>query len=64
MSDPPRRRARELVLKALYASDCGDVTPDADFSNVSDVGRLPARALDYAHRLYAVSYTHLRAHET
>ncbi|MEA3297525.1 MAG: transcription antitermination factor NusB [candidate division Zixibacteria bacterium] len=51
-SESPRRRARELVLQALYAHQHGDMEPDDDFSNIVSDKTLPGKALDFARQLY------------
>ena len=51
-TESPRRRARELVLQALYAYQYGNVEPDDNFSNIVDNEPLPGKALAFAKQLY------------
>jgi len=55
----PRRRARELVLKALYASDCGETPDEKNFADVAKSQRLSASNLRFAHTLFSLVRRHL-----
>jgi len=46
---PPRHQARELVLKALYALDCGT---EESFESLSDESSLAERHLNFAGELF------------
>ena len=54
VKNSPRHRARELVLKSLYAIDCGTADPDKSFKEISDDVSLPERQLKFAQDLFAV----------
>lgn len=54
MSYKWRSQARELVLQALYAAECGEVEVAEDFSNVSEVKDLAPEAVAYARKLYVL----------
>ena len=56
----PRHRARELVLKSLYALDCGTADPDKSFKEISDDVSLPERQLKFAQELFAVCKEQVR----
>ena len=56
----PRHRARELVLKSLYALDCGTADPDKSFKEISDDVSLPERQLKFAQDLFAVCKEQVR----
>lgn len=50
--DNSRRKAREVVLQALYALECGEVEADDNFSNILSETELAPRSLEYAQFLY------------
>ncbi len=50
--DNSRRKAREVVLQALYALECGEVEADGDFSNILSETELAPGSLEYAQFLY------------
>ncbi|MDH3892022.1 MAG: transcription antitermination factor NusB [candidate division Zixibacteria bacterium] len=52
MSQSPRSLARELVLQALYAVECGDASPDDDLFDIGVEDSPPPRAIDYARKLF------------
>ncbi len=60
VKNSPRHRARELVLKSLYALDCGTADPDKSFKEISDDVSLPERQLKFAQDLFAVCKEHVR----
>ena len=43
-----RRKAREVVLQALYALECGEVEADSTFSNILSETDLAPKSLEYA----------------
>ena len=47
-----RRKAREVVLQALYALECGEVEADSTFSNILSETDLAPKSLEYAQFLY------------
>jgi N utilization substance protein B len=53
MSESPRSLARELVLKALYAVECGEASPDNDLFDIGSEEAPPSpRATNYARKLF------------
>ena len=60
VKNSPRHRARELVLKSLYALDCGTADPDKSFKEISDDVSLPERQLKFAQDLFAVCKEQVR----
>ena len=60
VKNSPRHRARELVLKSLYAIDCGTADPDKSFKEISDDASLPERQLKFAQDLFAVCKDQVR----
>ena len=50
--DNTRRRAREVVLQALYALECGETEADKTFSNILSDTDMAAKSLEYAQFLY------------
>lgn len=52
MSESPRSQARELVLQALYAVECGDASVDDDLFGIGANHSPPPRALAYARKLF------------
>ncbi len=52
MSESPRSRARELVLQALYALECGEEAPGDDLFNIDPDDLPPPRAMTYARQLF------------
>jgi transcription antitermination factor NusB len=59
MKESPRRRARELILQALYASDCDDITPEERFDNVARNLKLSPNNLQFARTLFTFVREHL-----
>lgn len=55
----PRTQARELVLQALYAWECGEVEPAEDFSNIVEEDVPSEKALAYARDLFLMVRKHL-----
>jgi N utilization substance protein B len=47
-----RRKAREVVLQAMYALECGEVEADSTFSNILSETDLAPQSLEYAQFLY------------
>jgi len=60
VKNSPRHRARELVLKSLYALDCGTADPDKSFKEISDDVSLPERQLKFARDLFAICKEQVR----
>ncbi len=60
VNNSPRHKARELVLKSLYALDCGTTDPDKSFREISDNVTLPERQLKFAQDLFAVCKEQVR----
>ena len=61
MKESPRRRARELVLQAIYASDCalpaskqGEISPEEAFAKVIEDKKLSDKNLRFVHTLFAL----------
>ncbi|MFZ1683133.1 MAG: transcription antitermination factor NusB [Candidatus Zixiibacteriota bacterium] len=54
MSDSPRRRARELVLQALYASVSNDAPVGEQFQDFLEDEELSAKNLKFAEEFYAL----------
>lgn len=52
MSESPRSQARELVLQALYAVECGEATVDDDLFGIGADNAPQPRTLDYARKLF------------
>jgi len=50
--DNTRRKAREVVLQALYALECGETEADSTFSNILSETDLAPNSLEYAQFLY------------
>ncbi len=60
VKNSPRHRARELVLKSLYALDCGTADPDKSFKEISDDVSLPERQLKFAQDLFNICKEQVR----
>ncbi|PWB76441.1 transcription antitermination factor NusB [candidate division GN15 bacterium] len=58
MTDAPRRRARELVLQALYACDVGENDPDDVKQRIIADDSLSARNLEFARGMFALVREH------
>ncbi|HUV30259.1 MAG TPA: transcription antitermination factor NusB [Acidobacteriota bacterium] len=58
MADTARRRARELVLKALYAESVGGRDPDEIVSAIIAAGSLSKRAYEFARALFLLVCQH------
>ncbi len=58
MSESPRRRARELVLQALYAAEIEELDRDGIFENVVASQELSEKNLTFAHELFALTCSH------
>ncbi len=54
VKNSPRHRARELVLKSLYALDCGTADPEKSFNEISADVKLPERQLKFARDLFDI----------
>ncbi len=52
MEESPRRRARELVLKRLYASEIGEIESDDVIKNVVDEKALGKKNLEFAREYF------------
>lgn len=50
----PRHKARELVLKSLYALDCGTTDPEKSFKQLSEDSALSERHIRFASQLFAL----------
>ena len=48
----PRRKARELALKALYACEVGEQEPSEVFAGLSAESNLDEKTLSFAERLF------------
>jgi N utilization substance protein B len=48
----PRHKARELVLKSLYAIDCGSGEPENSFEEISKAYSIPDKQLKFAKELF------------
>ncbi len=59
IKNPPRHKARELVLKSLYALDCGSADPDKSFKLLSAEVSLPEKYLNFAAELFALCRKHI-----
>ena len=60
VKNSPRHKARELVLKSLYALDCGTADPDKSFKEISDDVSLPERQLKFAKDLFTICKEQVR----
>lgn len=58
MADAPRRRARELVLQALYACEIEDCDPEAIKLQVIADDTLSARNLEFARGMFSLVRQH------
>lgn len=58
LSDSPRRRARELVLHGLYASELQENDPQEVMLRVINEARLNGKNLTYARTLYSRTREH------
>jgi len=54
-----RRRAREYVLKALYANELGELTKEEIVQSIIEKGGLDEKTLAFAKRLYDVVVSNL-----
>ena len=54
MSESPRSQARELVLQALYAVECGEANVDDDLFGIGAENSPPPRTMAYARKLFAL----------
>lgn len=52
MSENSRHLARIIVLKALYATDHGELDPAQAFDDISSVEKLSKKNIDFARTLY------------
>lgn len=52
MSDSPRRRARELVLQALYACEFGEGKPEECLSGLLRTEQISEKNTEFARHLY------------
>jgi len=53
VSESPRRHARELVLQALYAVDCGNGQPEESLSGLLATESLSEKNAAFARQLFA-----------
>ncbi len=59
MSESPRTAARELVLQALYAVECGEAQPNDDLFEIASEDDAPSeRSRDYAVKLFGLVREH------
>ncbi len=58
MADAPRRRARELVLQALYACEIGENDPDDIQRRIIADDSLSARNLEFARGMFTLVREH------
>ncbi len=58
MKQSPRRLTRELVLKALYASDCGEIKPEESFAEIIKDHKLSEKNIQFAHTLFSLTGQH------
>lgn len=58
MADAPRRRARELVLQALYACEIGENDPEEVQLRIIADDALSARNLEFARGMFALVRQH------
>jgi len=58
MADAPRRRARELVLQALYACEVGENDPEEVQRRIITDDSLSARNLEFARGMFALVRQH------
>jgi N utilization substance protein B len=54
MKESPRRRTRELVLQALYASDYGETPPEETFASVFKGEKLSDKNLRFSRKLFTL----------
>ena len=54
----PRRLAREIVLQALYASDCDATAPEAAFAEIAKEHTLSEKNLKFARTLFDLCLRH------
>jgi len=54
MKQSPRRQARELVLKTLYASDCGETQPEESFAEIVKDQKLSDKNLQFVRTLFTL----------
>ena len=52
MSESPRSLARELVLQALYAVECGEASPGDDLFDIGSEEPPSPRSTEYARKLF------------
>jgi transcription antitermination protein NusB len=52
MSESPRRKAREIVLKALYASECMEDTPQESLKKLTENIKLTENNLLFVRKLF------------
>ncbi len=58
MKESPRRRVRELVLQALYASDCGETNSEGSLADLLKDERLSDKNVRFAHTLFSLVSQH------
>jgi len=58
MADAPRRRARELVLQALYACEIGENNPEEVQRRIIADDSLSARNLEFARGMFTLVRQH------
>jgi len=54
----PRRLTRELVLKALYASECGETRSEEIFAEIVRNRKLSEKNVRFAHTLFSLTGQH------
>jgi N utilization substance protein B len=54
----PRRLARELVLQALYASECKDIEPEQSLEDLAREHQLQQKNLQFARALVSLTARH------
>jgi transcription antitermination factor NusB len=54
----PRHKARELVLKALYAKDCGTNEPTKSFEQIAKEAALPEKQARFSAELFELCQKH------
>jgi N utilization substance protein B len=52
MDDSPRRRARELVLKRLYAAEVDEIEPDDIIERIVDEDSLSKKNIEFARNFF------------
>lgn len=58
MKESPRRRVRELVLKALYASDCGETNSERSLADLLRDETLSDKNVRFSRTLFSLVSQH------